>query len=317
MTTQTHSLLPHSQNTLGSTVAACLRRASRRLAACTENPQLEAGLLLADVLDCDRTGLFAHPEQHLASSQAERFENLVERRSEGEPLPYLIGQAEFLDHSFAVDEHVLIPRPETEMLVELALKDLAAMRSAASPTYGSPRVVDVGTGSGCIAISLALHVPDIQIFAVDISPDALLVAQKNALRHGVAPKITFFCSDLLDAVPQPVDLIIANPPYIARSEWADLPREVRLHEPRLALDGGADGLRVVARLLEQARLWLRSGGSLLIEIGATQGRDAQLLARHVFPNAHIALLTDLAGRDRVLRINSNRRLGQIRECSAK
>jgi len=304
MAPHAHALPPLSTSGMGPTVAASLRRAARRLAACSENPQLEAGLLLADVLDCARTGLFAHPEQHLESNQAARFESLVERRRLGEPLPYLTGHAEFFGHPFAVDERVLIPRPETEMLVERALADVAAMDQCGSLTDGPPSVVDVGTGSGCIAITLSLHLPDARIFAVDISPDALSVAQENARRHGVASRIRFLLSDLLNAVPKPVDLIIANPPYVSDTEWTHLPREVQLHEPRLALDGGSDGLRVIARLLDQARFWLRAGGSLLMEIGADQGHATQLLAQHVFPDAHIALLSDLAGRDRVLRIHT-------------
>jgi release factor glutamine methyltransferase len=310
MATQAQTTRPLAQGPRDLTIAASLRRAAHRLAAGSEHPQLEAGLLLAHVLDTARVGLYAHPEQTLEADQVSRFEGLVERRSQGEPLPYLTKRAEFYGHPFIVDERVLIPRPETETLVELALEDLTGRQSSnpvvhtSAGSAASVRVVDVGTGSGCIAITLALRAPQAQVFAVDISPAALTVAEQNAAQHGVAGRISFLLSDLLDAVMSPVDLIIANLPYISHSEWADLPGEVQLHEPRLALDGGPDGLRVIARLLEQAKRRLRSGGSLLLEIGAAQGRKAQQLARERFPDASISLLTDLAGRDRVLRIEA-------------
>lgn len=310
MATQARTMHPLAQGPIDLTIAASLRRAAHRLAADSENPQLEAGLLLAHILDTARVGLYTHPEQTLKADQVSRFEGLVERRSQGEPLPYLTKHAEFYGRPFIVDERVLIPRPETEMLVELALEDLTRRQSpspralASAGPAASVGVVDVGTGSGCIAITLALHAPQAQVFAVDISPGALTVAKQNAAQHGVATRISFLLSDLLDAVTRPVDLIIANLPYISHTEWADLPREVQLHEPRPALDGGPDGLRVIARLLEQARRWLRSGGSLLVEIGAAQGSDVQYLARERFGDARISLLTDLAGRDRVLRIDT-------------
>jgi release factor glutamine methyltransferase len=145
-----------------------------------------------------------------------------------------------------------------------------------------------------------VHAPQARIYALDLSPDALQVARANAQRHGVAQRITFIQSDLLAALPQPVDLIISNPPYIAADEWPTLPCEVREHEPQLALDGGPDGLDVVRRLLEQARGNVRPGGALLVEIGAGQGAAATHLARQICPTASVRLQADLAGRDRVL-----------------
>jgi release factor glutamine methyltransferase len=271
---------------------------------CCENPHLESRLLLAHVLDCAQERFFSHPEQRLERGQIDHFNSLVERRCNGEPLPYLTGQAEFFGHTFLVDERVLIPRPETELLVERALRDLAPNLGRRTTVDGLQSVVDVGTGSGCIAVVLAMQACAAHVFAVDISKDALNVAKKNARRHGVAANITFLHSDLLQAVPKPVDLIIANPPYISQKEWHHLPREVKFYEPRAALYGGADGLQIVAELLEQARSWLRSGGSLLMEIGSRQGHSARSLACSAFPDAHVAVLADLAGRDRVLHVQT-------------
>jgi len=278
-----------------SSIAVALARATTRLQA-SATPRLDAELLLAHILGLSRTDLYAHPERLLLAHQLVAYQALLERRAVGEPLPYLTGHIEFYGLDMAVNAHVLIPRPETETLVDLAL----------GKVQGCTFLADVGTGSGCIAIALAVHAPQARIMALDLSPGALDVARANAGRHGVADRITFLQSDLLAALPKAVDLIVANPPYVAADEWPGLPREVREHEPQLALDGGPDGLDVIRRLLEQAPARLRPGGALLVEIGAGQGAAATRLARQLYPAAGVAIQPDLAGRDRVLCVETQR-----------
>jgi len=309
-----------------SSIASTLARATTRLQAAA-TPRLDAELLLVHVLGLSRTDLYAHPERLLLAHQLVAYQSLLDRRAQGEPLPYLTGHIEFYGLDIAVNAHVLIPRPETETLVDLALSKVKGLRSILSKVEGprsilskveGPRsilskvegrasLVDVGTGSGCIAIALAVHAPQARIMALDLSSGALDVARANAGRHGVADRITFFQSDLLAALPKAVDLIVANPPYIAASEWPELPCEVREHEPQLALGGGPDGLDVIRRLLEQAPAHLRPGGVLLVEIGAGQGAAAAHLARQLYPAADVAIQPDLAGRDRVLCVETQRR----------
>jgi len=277
----------------------------------TDVPRLEAEVLLAHVLAASRTALLAHPERVLTPDQASNYQTLVRRRVSGYPLPYLTGRAEFYGLEFEVTPEVLIPRPETETLVDLAL--------ARQPAT----VVDVGTGSGCIAISLAVHLPEAIIYALEISPAALAIARRNVERHGVAERVRLMVGDVFSPRPSPVDLIVSNPPYIPTGECTSLPVSVRDHEPRLALDGGPDGLTIIRRLLAQAPAVLRSpepvpsvaegpsrrakrrpGGGLLIEIGADQGKAARHLARTFFPRATVRVHPDLAGRDRVLEVQT-------------
>jgi release factor glutamine methyltransferase len=272
----------------------------------TDAPQLEGELILGHILDCGRTDLYARPERLLRPQELAAFHNLLDRRALGEPLPYLTGHIEFYGLDFAIDPRVLIPRPETETLVDLALthvaQSLSLPRQPDQHTQDAPRLVlaDVGTGSGCLAVTLAVHVPSAHIYALDLSPDALAVARANAQRHRVARRITFLESDLLTALPEPADLIVANPPYVASEELPTLPQEVRKHEPRLALHGGPDGLDIVRRLLRKAPAYLRREGAVLLEIGARQGPAAIHLAREAFPAAVTTVHLDLAGRDRVL-----------------
>lgn len=263
---------------------------------------------MSQVLDISRTALLAHPETTLTPDQLSDYQALIRRRASGYPLPYLTGRVEFYGLEFKVTPEVLIPRPETETLVDLAL----ARRPAT--------VVDVGTGSGCIAVSLAVHLLEAVIYAIEISPAALAVARRNVERHGVAGRVRLMVGDVLSPRPGPVDLIVSNPPYIPTGKCASLPASVRNHEPRLALDGGMDGLAFVRRLLAQASAVLRnpepacpergrrtagcSGGGLLIEIGAGQGEAASHLARTCFPRATVRVHPDLAGRDRVLEVQT-------------
>lgn len=261
----------------------------------TDAEPLDADLLLAHVLDLPRAALLARPEAALTRAQADRFAALVMRRAKGTPVAYLIGRHPFYDRDFLVTPDVLIPRPETEHLIEAALTWARGR--------GPLRVADVGTGSGAIAVTLAAHLPDARVHAIDRSAAALAVAQQNAERAGVARHVTFHQGDLLAPLlvsSEPLDLIAANLPYIPSAELAAL--DVARHEPALALDGGPDGLDVIRRLLAQAPRTLAANGLMLLELGAGQGAQAAALAAEQFPGAAIVVLADYAGHDRVLRV---------------
>ena len=262
-----------------------------------ESPQLDAELLLAHLLETNRSAILARPEQQLTPEQLTRYRNLVARRGNREPLAYILGYREFHGLEFIVDPRVLIPRPETELLVEHALK-------IASQMAYPPRIADVGAGSGAIAVSLAVHLPQCTIYALDSSPGALEVVTENARRHGVAGRVHCLHSDLLAALPGPVDIITANLPYVTTDEWQELPPEIRDHEPRSALDGGPDGLALIERLLTTAEPNLRPGGAILLEIGAGQGIGTTTLARRHLPQTRVRLVQDYAGLDRLVIIDT-------------
>jgi len=269
------------------------------LAPITDAARLEAEVLLSHVLDISRTALLTHPERILTPDQLANYQTLIRRRASCYPLPYLTGRVEFYNLEFEITPEVLIPRPETETLVDLAL---AHCSSATHSSSTHPLIADVGTGSGCIAVSLAAHLPQATIYAIEISPAALAVARRNVERHGLTARVHLVAGDVLTPLSGPVHLIVSNPPYIPTSARASLPASVRNHEPKLALDGGVDGLRIIQRLLAQAPAVLKPGGGLLIEIGADQGKAASQLAHTVFPQATVHIHPDLAGRDRVLEI---------------
>ncbi len=274
-----------------------LRWGVARLGDIADRPRLEAERLLAAVLGMERALLLAHPEVRLRPAQLQVYGDAVRRRAQGVPLPYILGRVEFYGLEMLVTPDVLIPRPETELLVETALEDLAGRIASGS----SPVVVDVGTGSGCIAIALAATLPAVRVIAIDIEAAALHVARSNALRYGVENRVFCVRDDLLSAVAGPLDLILSNPPYIADHEWADLPASVR-QEPRHALLGGPQGLSAIRRLLDQASFRLAHGGLLLVEIGSRQGDVVRSLAEAAFPTANIEILPDLAGLDRLLAV---------------
>ncbi len=270
-------------------VGDALQEGTAYLRLVTDTPRLEAELLLSNVIGLSRASLLAHPDQLLTLPHRTAYLSLLHSRASGYPLPYLIRHIEFYGLEFAVTPDVLIPRPETETLVDLARQ------------FQPRRIVDVGTGSGCIAVALAVHLPQARVFATDISASALRVAAANAHRHGVRERVHLVCADLATPFAGPVDLVVSNPPYVAGHEWLSLPVSV-WHEPRLALDGGADGLEVVRRLLFTAPRILRPGGTLLVEIGAAQGQAATALARALVAGGRVVIHPDLAGRDRILEL---------------
>jgi len=264
-----------------------------------ESPRLDAELLLAHVLGVNRAALFTWPERRLTPKELTRYRGLVARRAAREPLAYIVGRREFFGLDLAVGPACLIPRPETELLVEHALR--LGRRLAAAP-----QIADVGAGSGAIAVALAVHLPGATVLALDGSAEALAVAAENARRHGVAGRVHCLQGDLLAPLPGPVDLIAANLPYVTTEEWAGLPPEIREHEPRAALDGGPDGLALIRRLLPAAAFCLRPEGAILLEIGARQGQAVTALARQHFPLAEVQLYQDYAGLDRLVAIQEGK-----------
>jgi release factor glutamine methyltransferase len=249
-----------------------------------------AAALLAHLTGRERTALLTHLEMALPSPTWKRYCGLAARAAAGEPLAYLTGESAFFDLTFAITPDVLVPRPETELLVEEALA-WAARRPAG-------RIADVGTGSGAMAITLAVHLPLAEVIAVDISRAALRVARENAIRHGVSDRVRLAQSNLLAGVTGPFDVVVANLPYVQTAEILKMSR----WEPSLALDGGPDGLAFIHALLSQLPSRVAAGGLVLLEIGADQGKRAAAMAGAMLPGADTAVLTDLSGLDRVVRV---------------
>jgi release factor glutamine methyltransferase len=234
----------------------------------------------------------------LGAEQAERFQSLLARRLQREPVAYIIGRQEFWSLDFQVTRDVLIPRPETERLIEVALLLGAQLRSD-HPL----RVLDIGTGSGAIAVSIAKESPSAKIFATDISPSALAIACRNGTLNGVVERITYLCGDLFAAIAdqeEPFDLIVSNPPYIRRAEIATLKPEVRHWEPRTALDGGADGLDFYRRIAARAGQFLAPNGALALEVGADMGGEVCAIFNQAGRYREVAVFQDYASRDRVV-----------------
>lgn len=268
-----------------------------------DTPDLDAQVLLAHLTGKPRTWLAAHPESPLSDPQLAAVEEAISKLTAGTPLPYILGHWEFFGLDFEITPDVLIPRPETELLVEQAILWLQS-RPVTSQT--SLRAADVGTGSGCIAVSLAHHIPDLRVLATDLSLPALNVARHNALRHRVADRVDFVQCNLLPPHPDPLpteshfDIICANLPYIPTETLERL--SIFGHEPTLALNGGSDGLDPIRHLLKIAPEWLAPDGLILVEIEAGQGVAAVSLAYDSFDTATINLRRDLAGRERMLAI---------------
>jgi release factor glutamine methyltransferase len=296
-----------SPHKISLTLRSALKEAAETLSSnYVEQARLEAELLLAHVLELRREDIIVHPDRELTDPQEERFQQLVERRCRKEPLAYIVGHREFWSLEFKVNPKVLIPRPETEGVVECLLNlDGDGARERAI------RILDVGTGSGILAIVAALEFPEARITAVDKSGDALEIALENALRHQVAERIEFLEMDLMCDWNFPendlYDAILSNPPYIPSRELERLMPDVRDYEPRAALDGGPDGLACYRSIVANAFPYLKPGGYLIFEVGDNQAGSVQqnLLAHGGFERIHI--IQDLSGRNRI--VTAGRALG--------
>jgi release factor glutamine methyltransferase len=299
----------------GATTQAMLQEGVERLrTAGSETPRLDAELLLGDAVGVGRTVILAHPDAPVGADAADRYRATLERRAAGEPVAYIRGLKEFYGLAFAVDRRALIPRPETERLVELAEAEIRRrLPSVRTPEDPRLRVIDVGTGGGAIAVSLAVALrrlgatAAVDLLAVDVSEDALGLARENAVGHAVADVIAIERRDLLagsvglaDGRP-PLDLVLANLPYVRHDAIGGLPIATSF-EPREALDGGSDGLAVIERLLAQLPEALADGGLALLEIGADQGAAIVERCAEVIPGWACGVETDLAGLPRVARI---------------
>ncbi len=260
-----------------------------------ESPLLETQVLLAHVLGCKRIDLYARFDEVAAEEGRKQFRELIRKRLEGCPVSYLVGRKEFFSLEFEVNPSVLIPRPDTECLVDECLRLLRDRTS--------PRVLDIGTGSGCLAVAVAWQHKSAQVTAIDISPEALAVASRNAVKHGVSDRIRFLEGDLYSPLPaeERFDLILSNPPYIPHADLAGLAVSVRDYEPHLALDGGADGFVVFDRLLQGAAGHLTKGGYLAVEIGFDQETEVRSRVEALAGFELAPTIRDSEGRPRVIR----------------
>ena len=250
------------------TVSSLLHEITENLSRhCPETPRLDAEVLVTHVLKTDKINLYLYPDNPVSDESRQHLNELISRREKGEPVAYLIGRKEFWSLTFKVSNAVMIPRPQTETLIEAALKIFSA--------EASPSVLELGTGSGAISIALSSELPRASIIAIDISPDALSIARQNASDNGI-DSITFRQGNLYEPVKTEgicFDLIVSNPPYIPTDDIRLLPAGIRDYEPYLALDGGYDGLKYYRKIVEGALRYLKSGGFLLLEVGYKQSRD--------------------------------------------
>jgi release factor glutamine methyltransferase len=277
---------------MATTIGAARRGGRARLERVSSSPALDADVLLAEVIGADRAYVLAFGERTLTEAQAEQYEALVTRAAAGEPIPYVLGRRAFYDMELKVTPDVLIPRPETELLLEQAIEFARAR--------GDCTAFDIGTGSGALAVGLARHVPQAAVYAVDISPAALEVARANAVKYGVEARIQFLQGDLLaPLLALKADVVMANLPYIPSGELPDL--DVSRHEPLLALDGGLDGLDLIRRLLADLPAATQPGALVLLEIAAYQGAAALALTQAALSPRAARIIPDYAGLDRIIR----------------
>lgn len=268
----------------------------------SETPSLDAQVLVAHFLDKPRSWVLAHPDACIENHHYNKIIQGLNRLEHGEPLPYIIEHWEFFGFDFYLTPDVLIPRPETELLVEHGIAWLHE--------HPNQRMaIDVGTGSGCIGIALAINIPNLSVLMTDNSLSALNVARVNAEKYGLSNRLEFRQADLLDGIEAQYDLICANLPYIPSQMLRKLPVAVR--EPILALDGGHRGIELIARLLDQARNHLPPGGLMMLEIEASQGAEVKTIAGALYPTSQVEILKDLSGRDRCIEITSSKLLNHL------
>jgi release factor glutamine methyltransferase len=283
-----------------ATAGELIRHAAGQLRqAGIPSPREEARLLLQHATALSAASVLAHPEAAVPPNQQRAFLAAVQRRAGFEPLAYITGVKEFFGLPFEVNASVLVPRPETELLVERALSAARALGASGDRPLTA---VDLGTGSGAIAVALAVNLPSLRLIAIDSSADALQTARRNAARHGAADRIEFRQSDLLETVGEPIDILVANLPYIPSGETGNLMPDVRLHEPHAALFGGPDGTVPTRRALEQAVHRMVRPSSLLFEIGEGQGGALLAVASRLYPGARVKVSRDYAGFERILSI---------------
>ncbi|MDD4494204.1 MAG: peptide chain release factor N(5)-glutamine methyltransferase [Eubacteriales bacterium] len=259
-----------------------------------DSPALEAIILFCGLFDLDKVFVYSHPENEIFDEQYLTFTKAISERASGTPAQYILGTQEFMSLDFIVSPAVLIPRPETELLVETAMEFIGK-----ASVKNGPEVLDIGTGSGCIAVSIAHYLKNCRVTAADISPACLEIARLNSEKHGVSERIEFIISDLFKNLPgRKYDVILSNPPYIPTHDISTLQMEVREHEPIGALDGGADGLKAINSIIEKAPAHLKNGGMLALEIGIGQEEKVGKLMNESF--ASVRIKKDLQGIPRVM-----------------
>jgi release factor glutamine methyltransferase len=256
-----------------------------------DSPRISAEVILAHAISLTRSQLLARSDLKLNPDQLSRFQIDLDRLVKGEPLAYVVGHREFYDLDLITDQRALIPRPETECLVEKAIDLLKA--------HPHPLIADIGTGSGAIAVTLAKHLPSAMVIATDLSPDAIDLARSNARKHDVETRLDFRVGNLLQPLSDQVDLLAANLPYVNDKDWPYLARTIRGHEPQMAFTGGPDGLNLIRQLMQDAPRCIKPHGFILMEIGAYHGEEVSSIARQSFRQAKISIELDYAGLDRL------------------
>ncbi|MFA5050538.1 MAG: peptide chain release factor N(5)-glutamine methyltransferase [Patescibacteria group bacterium] len=277
------------------TIKQALLRAIQSLQKITNEPHLDAEVLLSFTVKKPKIWLYSHSEKKLKKTEEIKFKKLIAQRKNGTPIAYLVGHKEFFDLDFMVDKNVLIPSPDTELMIEEILKS-AEVRPPQSEV--GPLIADVGTGCGNIAITLAKHLPLAKIYAIDISKDVLKMAKRNAKKHKADKQIIFLNGDLLKPLPEKIDFIAANLPYIPTQK-----AQLLFHSPQIALNGGKDGLKFYQSLLENAADYLRPNGKIFLEINFNQAEKIKKIIKKYFPQAEIEIKKDLAGLNRLVIIS--------------